>query len=96
MTKQKKALAEEEKNLGKSLSSKREFKPKSATLFERKLALDKPLPPGTAAWKALLGVTVISAAGCCVLVGGAAAALGVANVRADAIAILWILLVVFN
>ncbi|POM61130.1 hypothetical protein PHPALM_29904 [Phytophthora palmivora] len=79
MTKQKKALEEEEKSLSKSSSSKKEFKPKSATLFERKLALDKPLPPSTAAWKALLGVTVVSVAGCCVLVGGAAAALGVSN-----------------
>jgi hypothetical protein len=82
MTKQKKALAEEEKSLGKPSKSKKEFKPKAATLFERKLALDRPLPPGTAAFKALLGVTLVSVTGCCVLVGGAAAALGVSNVRA--------------
>ncbi|KAL3672668.1 hypothetical protein V7S43_001962 [Phytophthora oleae] len=79
MTKQKKALEEEEKSLDKSKSGKKEFKPKSATFFERKLALDKPLPPSTGAWKALLGVTLVSVTGCCVLVGGAAAALGVSN-----------------
>ncbi|KAK1939961.1 hypothetical protein P3T76_008284 [Phytophthora citrophthora] len=79
MTKQKKALEEEEKSQDRSKSSKKEFKPKSSTLFERKLALDKPLPPSTAAWKALMGVTFVSVAGCCVLVGGAAAALGVTN-----------------
>ncbi|KAG6582936.1 ADP/ATP translocase [Phytophthora cinnamomi] len=79
MTKQQKALAEEEKNSGKSSTSKKEFKPKSTTFFEKKLALDKPLPPSTAAWKALFGVTLVSVTGCCVLVGGAAVALGVSN-----------------
>ncbi|ETK80946.1 hypothetical protein F441_13797 [Phytophthora nicotianae CJ01A1] len=79
MTKQKKALEEEEKSLGKPSASKKKFEPKNATLFERKLALDKPLAPGTAAWKALLGVTLVSITGCCLLVGGAAATLGVTN-----------------
>lgn len=82
MTKQQKALAEEEKNAGKTAGSKKEFKPKPATFFEKKLALDKPLAPTTTAWKALFGVTLVSVAGCCVVVGGAAAALGVSNVRA--------------
>ena len=82
MTTQKKALIEEEKSFGKTPKCTKEFKPKSASFFERKFALDKPLPPGTAAWKALLGVTVVSVAGCCVVVGGAAACLGLTNVRA--------------
>ncbi|EGZ09629.1 hypothetical protein PHYSODRAFT_523335 [Phytophthora sojae] len=81
MTKQQKALAEEEKNADKTSTSKKEFKPKPATLFEKKLALDKPLPPSTAAWKALFGVTLVSVTGCCLLVGGAAAALGVTNLK---------------
>ncbi|KAI9916566.1 hypothetical protein PsorP6_016846 [Peronosclerospora sorghi] len=79
MTKRKKVLTEEEKTIGENYSSKNEFKPKRATFFERKLALDKPLPPSTAAWKALLGVTVVSVTGCCMLVAGAAAALNVTN-----------------
>ncbi|KAI9983665.1 hypothetical protein PInf_007731 [Phytophthora infestans] len=79
MTKQKKALEEEEKSLGKPSASKKKFEPKNATFFERKLALDKPLAPSTAARKALLGVTLISVTGCCLLVGGAAATLGVTN-----------------
>uniref|UniRef100_A0AAV1URK7 Uncharacterized protein n=1 Tax=Peronospora matthiolae TaxID=2874970 RepID=A0AAV1URK7_9STRA len=60
MTRQKKALIEEEKSFGKTQSSKKEFKPKPANFFERRMALDKPMPPGTAAWKALLGVTIIT------------------------------------
>ncbi|CAH0491861.1 unnamed protein product [Peronospora farinosa] len=79
MTKQKKAMEEEEKSLSKTLSSKKEFVPKNATFFERKLALDRALPPGTAASKALLGVTLVSVTSCCILVGGIAAALGVTN-----------------
>ncbi|KAG3110920.1 hypothetical protein PI124_g6872 [Phytophthora idaei] len=79
MTKQKKVLEEEKKSLGKPSASKKKFEPKNATLFERKLALDKPLAPSTGAWKALLGVTLVSVTGCCVLVGGAAVALGVTN-----------------
>ena len=82
MTRQKKALIEEEKSFGKTRSIKKEFKPKPANFFERRMALDKPLPPGTAAWKALLGVTIITVAGCCVVVGGAAVSLGLTNVRA--------------
>ncbi|CAI5715756.1 unnamed protein product [Hyaloperonospora brassicae] len=81
LTTQKKALVEEEKSFGKTPKCTKEFKPKSASFFERKLALNKPLPPGTAAWKALLGVTVVSVAGCCVVVGGAAACLGLTNIN---------------
>ncbi|KAL4093926.1 hypothetical protein PRIC1_011356 [Phytophthora ramorum] len=76
MTKQQKALAEEEKNAPKS---KKKFEPKSSTFFERRLALDKQLPPSTAARKALLGVTLVSVTGCCLLVGGLASALGVSD-----------------
>ena len=86
MTKQKKALKEDELSTDKVLSSKKKFIPKNATFFERKLALDKTLSPSAAASKALFGVTLVSVTSCCVLVGGIAAALGVTNVRASAVA----------
>ncbi|CAH0515386.1 unnamed protein product [Peronospora belbahrii] len=79
MTKQQKALAEEEKSLDKISSRKKAILPKTAATFERKLTLDKSLPPGIAASKALLGVTVVSVTSCCLLVGGIAAAIGVTS-----------------
>ncbi|TDH72314.1 hypothetical protein CCR75_004881 [Bremia lactucae] len=79
MTKQKKALEEEEKTLDKLLSTKKSIEPKKLSRLEQKVALEQYLKPTTAAWKALLGVTLVSITGCCVLVGGATAAIGVTN-----------------
>lgn len=52
-----------------------------ATLLERQLGLHRPVPPKSAALKALVGGTVVSVAGCAVLLVALGTALGVRNVR---------------
>jgi hypothetical protein len=54
---------------------------RQATAVERALRLDRPQSPGMAAFKALLGGTVMSVAGCALLVCGVGALLGVRGVR---------------
>lgn len=53
---------------------------RQATMLERWLRLDRPQAPGMAAFKALLGGTVMSVSGCLVLVCGVGALLGVGGV----------------
>lgn len=68
------------------LAPKRGNKPappviRQVTAVERALRLDRPQSPGMAAFKALLGGTVMSVAGCALLVCGVGALLGVRSVR---------------
>ncbi|TYZ63649.1 hypothetical protein PybrP1_006782 [[Pythium] brassicae (nom. inval.)] len=51
-----------------------------ATLLERQLGLHRPVPPKSAALKALVGGTVVSVSGCAVLLLAIGTALGVRNV----------------
>lgn len=51
------------------------------TFLERRLGLDRPQTPNGAAWKALVGGTIVSVSGCVVLLGGLSAVLGVRSVR---------------
>lgn len=54
---------------------------RQTTVLERWLRLDRAQSPGVAAFKALLGGTIISVSGCALLVCGVGALLGVRSVR---------------
>ncbi|KAJ0406779.1 hypothetical protein ATCC90586_009428 [Pythium insidiosum] len=53
---------------------------RATTFLERRLGLDRPLPPGSAAARALLGGAIVAVTGSAVAVLGLGAALGVSNV----------------
>ncbi|GLE05032.1 hypothetical protein PINS_up014016 [Pythium insidiosum] len=62
-------------------SGKREvMRVRTTTLLERRLGLDRPLPPGSAAARALLGGAIVAVTGSAVAVLGLSAALGVTSV----------------
>ncbi|KAL7993347.1 hypothetical protein Plhal703r1_c71g0171281 [Plasmopara halstedii] len=78
MTKQTKALEKEEKK-NMSVLKRESIKSIDALALDHKFKLKKPQAPSIAAWKALLGVTLVSVTGCGVLIGGAAIAIGVTD-----------------
>ncbi|TMW62368.1 hypothetical protein Poli38472_009861 [Pythium oligandrum] len=54
---------------------------RSATFLERKLGLDRPRNPGSAAGRALLGGTIVAVSGFAVLISAVGAVLGVSNIE---------------